>query len=242
MHRWMRRLLLLGLCVALAPACVITSGEEVRGSGDVKSEERPIENVRSVVVTNQGDLFIEIGDDENLVIEAEDNLLEHLEAEQKGSELRLGTRGHVRLRNREPIRYYLRVRSLEGVRTSSSGSIEVPAVEADDFEVHVSSSGSIRIDELVADTLELNISSSGNVTIDTGQVDEQDIRISSSGNYNGRGLKSSRATAQLSSSGSATLQVSDDLNASLSSSGDLRYIGDPEVRKSESSSGRVRRK
>jgi hypothetical protein len=36
--------------------------------------------------------------------------------------------------------------------------------------------------------------------------------------------------------------VSDDLNASLSSSGDLRYIGDPEVRKSESSSGRVTRK
>ena len=242
MHRWMRRLLLLGLCIALTPACVITSGEEVRGSGDVKSEERPIENVRSVVVTNQGDLFIEIGDDENLVIEAEGNLLEHLEAKQKGSELRLGTRGHVGLRNRKPIRYYLRVRSLEGVRTLSSGSIEVPAVEADEFEVHVSSSGNIHIDELVADTLELNISSSGNVTIDTGQVDEQDIRITSSGNYNGRGLKSSRVTAQLSSSGGATLQVSDDLNASLSSSGDLRYIGDPEVRKRESSSGRVRRK
>ena len=226
----------------LAPACVIALGNEVQGSGDLQQEERSVSGVRSVAVGNQGDLVVEFGEQERLVLEAESNLLEHLEVEQRGDRLVIGTRGNVRLRNREPIRYYLTVTELEAVETASSGDIEVAAVQAERFEAVVSSSGDIHIGQLIADDLQVVISSSGDIDIDAGRVESQEIRVSSSGDYDASGVQSRRVSARLSSSGNVSISASDELEATLSSSGGLRYRGDPGVRVQESSSGRVRRR
>jgi hypothetical protein len=213
---------------------------ELRGSGSLEREERPVSGVRAVAVENQGDLFIEIGDEERLVIEAQPNILEHLEADMAAGTLRLRTEKGTRLRPTKPIRYYLTVPALEELQVSSAGSIEAPVLEADHFEISISSSGDIRVEELTAETLEVRISSSGSLSIESGRVEEQEIRISSSGDYDAAGLESRQADARLSSSGGARIRVSDFVEAHLSSSGGLRVYGDPEVRKRESSSGRVR--
>ena len=226
------------LILGSTPGCVW--GDAVLGSGDVERQDRPIDGVRVVVVENQGDLFIAIGEQESLIIEAENNLLELLEAEVRGGTLHLRTRGGLRIRPTEPIHYYLTVPALESLRVLSAGSIEAPSLRADHFEVRVSSSGNIHIEELVADFLEIKINSSGSLTIDSGRVDEQELTLNSSGKYDARNVESKRATARLSSSGSARIRVSDEVEARLTSSGNLSVIGDPEVHKRESSSGRVR--
>jgi hypothetical protein len=214
---------------------------ELRGTGSVEREERSISGVRAVAVENQGDLFIEIGDEERLVIEAQPNILERLEADMGAGTLHLRTaKGHWNLRPTKPIRYFLTVPALEELRVSSAGSIEAPALKADHFEISISSSGDIRVEELIADTLEVRISSSGSLTIESGRVEEQELTLSSSGDYDAEGLESAEADARLSSSGSARIRVTDLLDARLTSSGGLRVHGDPEVHKKESSSGRVR--
>ena len=60
-----------------------------------------------------------------------------------------------------------------------------------------------------------------------GEVGYQDITVSSSGSYQARELESETADVLLSSSGSATILVKDQLSANLTSSGDLRYLGNP---------------
>ena len=92
---------------------------------------------------------------------------------------------------------------------------------------------------LNADTLEVDIGSDGNLDIAGGQVKTQNITISSSGNYAAQDLASDEADVRLSSSGSATIWVQDNLKANLSSSGDLRYRGNPTVDATTSSSGNV---
>ena len=248
-----------------ALACSITIPEgvvsptRVRGSGDVVEEEREVSGVTAVRVANQGDLFIELGEDEKLVIKAEDNLIDKIESDMRGGELILSTRKGVNIRNTEPIRYYLTVRELDEISVSSSGDVDAPEFNAGRFSINISSSGDVNVDglnvdrlkvkitssgdvtvgELSADTLDVNISSSGNLTILDGEVEEQEINISSSGDYDGRNLDSQYADVRLSSSGNATLRVSDDLDGSISSSGDLYYIGNPSVDVRQSSSGDV---
>lgn len=231
----------------------------VRGSGKVVEEERQVSGFTGVELATLGNLTIELGERESLRIEAEDNLLEYFEIEVRGGTLRIRTRSGVSLRNRRPVNYYLTVKELEEIVISSSGDVEAPDLEAKRFSVSISSSGDLEMGDLEADTLQVRISSSGNmqmgelhadrieVTITSsgdldiagGEVEEQDITITSSGEYRARNLESAEAEVHLTSSGSATIGVREYLRANLSSSGDLRYIGNPEVDKTTTSSGDV---
>ncbi len=237
-------LVLISLMVASSLACQAVSLGGVnlgsnRGSGTVVEESRPVSGIVSVEVENQGNLIIQIGAEESLVIEAEDNLMDSITSDVRSGRLTLGTISGVNLRTTKPINYYLTVPGLQGLSVSSSGDIDAPALEAERFEIRVSSSGDIHIEELIADRLEVDITSSGDVTIDAGVVEDQDVRISSSGNYDASEMDSQQVKASLSSSGDAVVRVGQKLDATLSSSGNLYYIGNPQVAARESSSGEV---
>lgn len=211
----------------------------VRGSGDVVEETRAVSGVTGVELATLGNLTIEVGDTESLRIEAEDNLMEHLETEVRSGRLRIGTQDDVNLRATRPVNYYLTVTGLDTIVISSSGDIEAPDLEAGRFSITIASSGNLEMSMLKADTLEVDISSSGNLDIAGGQVETQNVTINSSGNYNAQDLESAEAEVRLNSNGSAIIWVQDHLKAVLSSSGDLRYRGDPEVDATTNSSGDV---
>jgi len=225
-------------------ACTASFGgaNAVRGSGDVVEEERSVSGFSGIQVSNQGNALIELGETESLVVEAEDNLLEHIVTDVRGDTLVLGTENNVSLNNTKPIRYHLTVKELDDIQITSSGNVTAPSLEADTFTIRISSSGNLDMDGIEANRLVVDISSSGSVNIGGGRVDEQDITITSSGEYDARDVDSRQAEVRLSSSGDATIRVSDQLQANLTSSGNLYYTGNPEVDARETSSGRVNRR
>lgn len=216
-------------------------GETIRGSGTLSEETYAFTGITGVQLSTVGELDIQLGDTEELRIEADDNLLQYFEAEQDGGTLRIGTRRGVNLRPSETVRYTLTVKELEFLGLSSSGNAHAPALSADRFEIRISSSGDVSLDGIDAGSLIVGISSSGDVEIGEGEVEMQEISVSSSGNYRGESVRSGQATVRLSSSGDARLWVEDSLDASVSSSGSVYYMGDPEISDSHSSSGRVER-
>ena len=246
------RLARIGLVVGLVVCATIVSGcwcgwsgdnhdhAGIRGSGTLAIEEHDISGIRGVAVTNQGDLFIEFGDDEGLRIEAEDNLLQYITVKQKGSTLVIGTeRGVHNLRNTKPIRYYLTVSDLEEVTATSAGDIMVPEVRRDRFQATATSAGDITIEAFYGDFFHAHVTSAGDVSVNGGEVALMDIAVSSAGDFDGRHLKAIRADVSISSAGDATVWVTEHLDASISSVGDLRYIGDPELDISRSSHGKA---
>lgn len=236
-------LTILACLVLVSMACGVTvnlQGDEVvRGSGSVITEERSVSGVQRVKVANQGDLTIEIGDEEKLLIEAEDNLLPYLLSDVQGGELELRTQSNTNIRTTRPIRYYLTVRALEGLEVTSSGSIDAPELIGDEFSIDVNSSGDVYIQALYVDQLEVDISSSGNVTIAAGMLGYQDVSISSSGSYDAREIDALNAKVTITSSGNARIWVRDELDANISSSGNVYYRGDPRLNVRNNSSGEV---
>jgi hypothetical protein len=232
------------LCLALAlAACSFTIGDTefttVTGSGNVTTEERPVSGVERVVITNQGNLTVVIGDTESLVIEAEDNLLQYIQTEVRNGTLEINTQNGVSMLNKDPIRYTLTVKSLKGIDLTSSGNASAPALTADSFEVNINSSGNASIENLTADKLTVHISSSGKVEIAGGTVGTLDVTISSSGDLHMEDVAVQDAKVSISSSGSAYLQVSDNLDGNISSSGNIYVTGNPQVDVNTSSSGKV---
>ena len=235
---------------------------EVHGSGDVVRQGLEVGHFTDVHLATIGTAYIELGDRPAMEIEAEENILEYLEAEVQGRTLKISARPNTHLRTTKPVNYYVTVKDLGGVGLSSSGDIVAPDIKSDHFSIDISSSGNLQmgkvrttdldvrisssgdadLKELEADRLDIMLSSSGGLTIGGGQVETQDVSLSSSGTYDGSDLRSTKARVRLSSSGDAYLWVTDDLDAVLSSSGSVYYQGEASVRSRTSSSGRVRQR
>jgi hypothetical protein len=207
------------------------------GSGDIKTEERDIKSIDSVVLETIGTLYIEQSDEYSLSVEAEDNILPVIVTNVMGDSLRIGMERGISLQTTKGVKYFLTVKDLDLISTTSSGDIVCENIETEKLELNVSSSGSIEIIVDVED-LDIKISSSGNI-IASGKTEDQDINISSSGDYEAGDLISSRADINISSSGDATVNVSDYLDVNISSSGDVYFKGNPETDFSSSSSGKM---
>jgi len=144
----------------------------------------------------------------------------------------IGSSGNVDVGN-------LDVYSLD-VRIGSSGDVTIEDVTAKKVEVDIGSSGDVRLRELNAQLLIVDIGSSGNVEIGGGRVQEQEIVINSSGDYKGKRLESEEASVRINSSGDATVNVNEYLDARTHSSGDVYYVGDPDVDRRATSSGKIK--
>lgn len=229
------------LVLVLAMSLGIQGCRSVSGSGDVVEEERPVSGFSGVHLAGLGTVIIELGDQEALVIEAEDNLLEYFETEVRDGTLWIEQQDNTNLRPKEPVNFYVTVKSLDSVAVSGSGEIKVPPVSAERFSLDVSGSGAVKIEDLGADSLEVTISGSGEVDIAGGGVESQDVNISGSGEYDARDMESVTADVRVSGSGEATLRASDHLQVDISGSGDVRYVGNPTLDSDVSGSGDVER-
>ena len=216
---------LLLICLSLT-ACALA---EVRGSGQVVSEDREITNVSGVTLASPGELIITLGDQETLRIEAEDNVLPLIQSEVEDGMLTLEIKKRVHFQPTQTIKYYLTVKELGSIHNTGLGSITALPIRSENFWVQVASGGNVTLDSLETDTLEAALNGLGNLVIGGGQVDTQKVNINSGGSYQAGDLRSQAARVEINSEGEATIWVTRLLDAHLTSSGSLSYYGEPKV-------------
>ncbi len=212
-------LLMAGIAlVASSLACCFSGLQPVRGSGRLEERTYEVEGFHGVVLSNQGDLTIEYGAEERLVIEAEENLLSYLEAEVVDDMLWLRTRPNVWFRPTRPIRYHLTVTRLDAIELTGSGNAEGPVLKGGDVSVRVSGSGDVALEGIDAeDAVEVKATGSGNIRIVGDAIGRAGERVSVRGNRvrlsaNGsgdvrvRGLRADRLDVKLTGSGNLTIE------------------------------------
>jgi hypothetical protein len=232
------------LLLALLPAgCngVFGGPGSVRGSGNVVTESRQVSGFNEVVLATVGTLTIEQNGSELLTMAGEDNILPLISTEVAGSRLtirlkQLGISGGFT--NTRPLNYRLSVKELSYIGNTASGNIELEGLDGPDLTTETTGSGGIEAAGLSAGTYTAMCSGSGSIS-STGKVKRLDVTSSGSGSYEGADLESETATVQVTGSGSATVRVSDTLDATVSGSGSVRYFGNPEVTESDSGSGEI---
>lgn len=228
---------------------VIWMADEFTGSGNRITETRQLEGVRALRLATSGELTIRIGEQEQIELEGDDNILPLINTEVEDGELTISFDSGRYLRTKEGPRFTLTVRSLEALRAASSGDIIAPALTGQEMSVSAGSSGDIRIDRIDAEQLDIrsgssgdihigalnakrlkaDLGSSGDVHIGGGSTAMQRVRISSSGDYNAGAMSSLDAEVRSSSSGDASVWVTRRLRKSTTSSGDVQVRGNPKV-------------
>ena len=213
------QLLLVLVIAAIAARCDYSPG--IPGSGKLISESRTASGFTGVSLKGTGQLVIDTNGTESLVITADDNLLPYITSEIKDDQLILGTKDNTNISPSKDVVYKLSAKNLDLIELGGSGDIAAKGINTDRLKIMLLGSG--------------NISTAGT-------AERQEITLAGSGNYRAEKLKSKTATINLSGSGDADLDASEDLNVNIAGSGSVRYTGDARVTQKILGSGSVEKR
>jgi hypothetical protein len=207
--------------------------ESVRGNHNVVKKERRIQSFTGVKVSSGIDVYLSQGNDEKLVVEADENLHEYITTEVRNGVLNVYS--EVNIRDAERKRIYVTMKEVNSVRTTSAGDVigQTP-IKTERLDLSASSAGNIDL-EVNADEINLDISSSGDISL-KGATRILDANLSSAGDLNANELEAKEAEISVSSAGDAEVNVLDKITARASSAGDITYSGNPKYVDAHSSS------
>ena len=231
------QLLLFSTIVLLFTATGCIDDLTIRGNGMEASEGRITPDFNQVKSEGAFDVHITSGDEPDVTVNAESNILPYIETDVRNHTLRIYIRGVHNVKNQLPMNVYITVPDLEGITQSGSGTVTSGFFTSDRFTVTLSGSGNIET-AVDAGTVDALISGSGDLVI-SGAANDAGFTISGSGKIDAANLTVHDCDAKISGSGNIWVTVEHFLSVAISGSGNVYYQGNPEIEKHISGSGNV---
>ena len=198
----------------------ITGCNGIEGSGDMITETRNLDEFSRIISSGSTDIYVTVGEDQMVTLIFDDNLIDMIETDVRGKTLEIYCEDSYS--SRRSCRIEISVPSLESVRLSGSGDMEIYDLQGEVFEYTISGSGDLRAE---------------------GEIDELDIRVSGSGDVDARDLKAQEAYVKVSGSGDVKVYASEGFRGRVTGSGDIDIYGNPEhVSRHVSGSGDIRKR
>jgi hypothetical protein len=208
----------------------------VAGSGKAAIEGREISGFDRISVKSIGEAQVTQGENNGVVIEADDNLIPYITTRVLAGELIIETKPGFSLNPKSPIRYKITVKNLEQVESSGATLVVIKNLKTDDLRLSSSGAGEFQLTNLQAASLDANLSGAGSFKA-TGACDKLEISISGAGSFDGPDLKTTEAKVKISGLGNATLWVTDRLETRISGMGNISYYGSPTIDQENSGAG-----
>lgn len=211
----------------------------VDGNGYLVEESRITTDFSRVKSSGSFDVYITKGVETDVIVSAEENLLQYIETYVSNDVLHIDIENHISIRPDLPIEIYVSTPELEGLKLSGSGKIDTDHFDSREMDILLSGSGKIYT-SCNADEVDILVSGSGKVVV-SGNTQKADFDISGSGKVDASNLSSESCYSTISGSGDVWISVEKYLKARISGSGNVYYYGQPELDKKISGSGNVLR-
>lgn len=210
-----------------------TGSGPVLGSGQLTSQNITFSGVNTLVVGAHFEVRVTVGEPEQATIRMDDNLTELVDATVSGDQLRLGLTPGASVRN-ATLLAEVTVAELHRLTASGASQVTVDSV-AGGRTLLLEGAGTSRITAAV-DVEQLTVSSSGaSVTTLSGRAGQLDLNGSGTAGLRLAELTVRELDAELSGTSCAAVAVSDTLAARTSGAATLRYSGNPDVTRRQSS-------
>ena len=214
------------LLVIIAAAIIFSSCHGIRGSGNIKSEHRTINQFEGVLAGGSIDVEIKNSGNPGVEVEADDNVLPYIVTDVKNGLLEVNYKTGMYFHNTH-AKVYVTASSLKKLYSSGSSDISaMQGIENDEMiDVRVSGSGNVNA-QVKAPNIRAAVSGSGNLVLQ-GRTKNFDCTVSGSGNAKCQELLSENTNIDVGGSGNANVYASVSLKASAGGSGDIYYRGNP---------------
>jgi len=223
---------IVGLSFALAVLLVLQSGctyafKGIRGDGNVIKQERSISSFDGIDVGGAFNVFLTQGDTEKLVIEADENLMDIIETEVRGSTLKIKTSEDIKESSK--LNIYITFKDLKDIDVSGAcdltgenkfklGDLDLDCSGASEMEMKLSA-GNINLDcsgasnaELFGSAQSVNAELSGASKLDAMEFEVAIYDIDVSGASHGK------------------IFVTEELSVEVSGAAHLKYKGEPRIK------------
>ncbi|MFH2055645.1 MAG: head GIN domain-containing protein [bacterium] len=203
-----------------------TNPQRLTGSGVLTTVERTLPTFHSVALITVGNVILTSGNQQSVEITIDDNLLEYLETEVSGGELRVKFDDAV-----DPQDFELRVEitmtdlqsiSLVGVGTISSLNM----FTVDSVYVSLTGVGTVNL-EVDTDKLVSVMTGVGTIAL-SGEAENMMVTHSGVGHLAAFGLKAGSARITQTGVGDSEVYVEDHLDVTITGAGSVYYKGSPE--------------
>ncbi len=176
------------------------------GSGVPATQARDVAAFSSVDLAGSNNVVIRVGDEQSVVVRADDNLLERVTTDVRSGQLVIAN-------------------TPGSFTTESPMSVEisVPTIDA----LTLSGSGNIVVDGIEAESLVVTLPGSGTLT-GSGTAAQLDVTVDGSGTVQFTQLVANDVQAAVGGSGSIFVTATNSLDASVSGSGAILYAGNPQ--------------
>lgn len=222
------------------------SGAAQKVLNDPDAEVRTATGYHSVSVSSGIDLYLTQGDEETVVISAEDKIKERIKTEVTNGVLKIYIEWKSNIKiswnNKKPSKAYVSYKSLKSISGSGGSDIRLVDGIIKTDELHISLSGGSDFNGSV-DVSKLNINQSGGSDSDIrGSAGRMEADISGGCDIDAYGLAVENCVINASGGSDARINVSAKLVANASGGSDIDVKGKCEITKNTSGASEIRRR
>ena len=214
----------------------INTGEN--GNGNVVTEERTVSADFTEVRGSSGlDVYLSQGDENKIVVEADENLLQYIETDVENGKLIVTTSHNIG--QSESKKVYVTYKQLNSIEASSGADVMGNSViKSENLSLKSSSGAELKV-EVFSKDLTAKTSSGSDMEI-SGKASSLNADASSGSELDAKELLVINCNAEASSGAGITVNVKEKLETHVGSGGNIDYYGNPiSVNSNKSHSGSV---
>jgi hypothetical protein len=234
----MKNIFLLSLVILVS----MTSCRWEKGSGHIRQETRTVSAFKNIDVSGAIDVYVKQDSSSTVKIDADDNILQYVEVETKGSTLEIYTSGGITLRPTRKIKVYISSPSFEEFRISGASSItsenEINSTNHIVLQISGASEGRLNVS---APLVGVEATGASSATV-TGRTKDFKAVASGASKIRGFDLLTENTNVNVSGASHAEVYASVSLNGNASGASQVVYMGKAEDRVDESGASHVRKK
>mgnify|MGYP002620810744 CR=1 FL=1 len=190
--------------------------------------EKDLEPFNNIVVAGNFEVYLTKGDKEHVkVVNTDAELLdEEVEFIQKGSELKITTKGNS-LR-KLALKIHLTYTSVTEIDCRNGGWLETKnPLEGEQIELHCTTDGVIHA-QLACKNVEASILTGGTIRL-SGEVEIADYKVNAGGFISGKEVVAKVVNAKVATGGDISCHGTEKMELKVSTGGNIKYIFDGEL-------------
>ena len=215
------------LCIAFCLPINTTFAQSVRGSGDVVEEDRGLSGFNEIHIENGIDVHIRQGDNESVVVKADDNLKKYIKTDVENGKLIVHC-DRVSIRKSKAFDVIVTVKEIKKIQAKQGSDVYgLTAIKMDKLKLDLSSGSDLKM-EIYADILECELTGGSDVKI-SGKVKELYAEARGGSDIMAKKLETLKCEVYARGGSDAYISVEDELNAQAFGASDIHYYGNPKI-------------
>jgi hypothetical protein len=203
-------------------------GKKVKGNGNMTTTTRTTSDYESIKCSGSFDYILVEGQEGQIKLEGEENLLEYITVEVKNNVLLVKVKDYVSINSskNKGIKITIPFKEINAISLSGSGDLwNEDIITSNNLKVSLAGSGDIVLN-LNSTTVNGTLSGSGDLTL-KGSTNNLNVSVAGSGDFNASDLKSNNTDVSISGSGDVKVVSLESLKARVAGSGSIVFLGNP---------------